>query len=180
VFLIQKYFCRGVPPVGLLLSAPGPTCQSPISIKVPTACVWVDGAGPKPPPLFPLLTTCVRSPSPPARAPPLRRVSAPHRRPSPCRPPSHAIHSPRRSAPSRAVPSERFRSRPSNPSAPLLLRRLPRAPCPLPLLGAPLLLSVAASPAALQHRCPLRPPPCRASARSRACQRRGSRLSLCK
>jgi hypothetical protein len=31
VFLIQKYFCRGVPPIGLLLSVLGPMHQSPVS-----------------------------------------------------------------------------------------------------------------------------------------------------
>jgi hypothetical protein len=81
LFLIQKYFCRRVPPVGLLLSATGPMCQSPVSTWRHMPChpppgsaatrprpKGADGAGPKLPPLFPLPTNRVRSPSPPVLA----------------------------------------------------------------------------------------------------------------
>jgi hypothetical protein len=124
VFLIRKYFCHGVPPVGLLLSASEPMhrspvftwhhapCHSPPERGSTATCPRNKGAdrpcpgrraSPKPPPLFPLPIAHVRSQSPPGRAPPLHRVSAPCYRPSSCRLPFHAIRSPRRSSPSRAI-----------------------------------------------------------------------------
>jgi hypothetical protein len=158
VYLFRKYFCHGVPPVGLLLSTSGPTRRSPVSTwcHVPhhsllgrgsaamrprhkgadRLCLgrqrWSEAAATLPAPDRPCPKPVAAQPHsapPPGKrvvpssfivsisisrhpfptqvdawpCPPLRQVSALRHRPSPCRLPSHAICSPRRSPPSHAV-----------------------------------------------------------------------------
>jgi hypothetical protein len=158
------------PPIGLCVA----TCRVPISQlgRRPSITEWpvIKGHAPTV-----MSAAAVRTP------PPSPRVSTA----TPCSSPKPATtpHSfPRRAqvAGARWLPRAFAASTPFTGEADLPLRRssLHRHPRSRSPREAPLRNS-AAPPAAVRHRCALRPPPCHASARPRACQRHGPRPALC-